>query len=464
MNTAFTSIAFTPLLPLAWIAGLGVVALALVLFGLVRRARGTLLRALVLALLLLALGNPSLVEEQRRPQRDVALIVVDESASQTIGDRRQQAAAALEQLREKLTRLPELDVRTVVAGAERLGTETAADGTRLFRRAEEALADVPRSRHAGTILITDGQVHDAPTAAAAEADEAGGPPVHALLTGRRGEGDRRLAILQAPTYGIVGSEIEIKLRVDDLPVVPNAPLTPVRISTNRDGKPMRVGTVFAGRDETLHVPIDHSGPILVEIQADPGPRELTLVNNRAVVVINGVRDRLKVLLVSGQPHAGERVWRNLLKSDPAVDLVHFTILRPPEKQDATPIRELSLIAFPIRELFETKLYEFDLVVFDQYSRRGVIPQLYLGNIARYVQEGGALLEAVGPGFAEPYSTLFRTPLGVVLPSEPTGTIFEGGFRPAVTDAGRRHPVTASLGDRSTRSDKGGEAPWGRWFR
>ena len=458
MTTAFTSIAFSPLVPWPWVVGLAAVAILLVLFGLLRRARGTVLRACVLSVLLLALANPSLVQEQRRLEKDVALVVVDESASQTLGDRSRQTAEALEQLRERLGRLPDLDVRIVRTGAERLvsGVDGGNGGTRLFRTIEEALADVPKTRHAGTALITDGQVHDAPV----DPPEDGRAPVHVLLTGRKGEGDRRVSVLQAPAYGIVGNEVEVKLRVDDLPAPTSPSLTTVRMTVNRDGKPMRTNAVFAGREETLRVPIDHPGQIIVEIEAEPGSRELTLVNNRAVVVINGVRDRLRVLLVSGQPHAGERVWRNLLKSDPAVDLVHFTILRPPEKQDSTPIRELSLIAFPIRELFETKLYEFNLVVFDQYSRRGVIPQLYLGNIAKYVQEGGALLEAVGPGFAEPYSTLYRTPLGQVLPSEPTGSVHEGGFRPAVTEAGRRHPVTGSLTERASK----GDAPWGRWFR
>ena len=458
MNTAYASVALAPLIPWPWVAGLAAFALALVLFGMFRRARGTALRALVLLLLLGALLNPSLIEEQRRPQQDVAVLVVDDSASQQIGARAEQTEQAVAKLRETLSAMPDLDVRMVRAGAEQLGAGSteSGEGTRLFRSMEQALADVPRARHAGTIMVTDGQVHDAPAGA-----EAGAAPVHVLLTGRRNEGDRRLSVLQAPTYGIVGSEAEIKLRVDDLPLAPvDTWLGPVKITVSRDGKPMRVNPVFAGRDETLRVPIDHAGQIIVELEAEAGPRELTMINNRAVVVINGVRDRLRVLLVSGQPHAGERVWRNLLKSDPAVDLVHFTILRPPEKQDSTPIRELSLIAFPIRELFETKLYEFDLVVFDQYSRRGVIPQLYLGNVARYVREGGALLEAVGPGFADPYSTLFRTPLGQVLPSEPTGTVFEGGFRPAVTDAGRRHPVTEGLAERAALS----QTPWGRWFR
>ena len=218
--------------------------------------------------------------------------------------------------------------------------------------------------------------------------------------------------------------------------------------------------VPVGRDVPLSIPIDHGGPNVLELEVEPGPQELTLANNRAAVVVNGVRDRLRVLLVSGEPHAGERVWRNILKSDPSVDLVHFTILRPPEKQDGTPIRELSLIAFPIRELFDVKLDEFDLIIFDRYSRRGIIPQAYIENVVRYVRKGGAFLEAAGPSFGTPMS-LFRTPLGEILPTEPTGNVYEEGFKPQLTELGRRHPVTEDL----PGAGKPGEAPsWGRWFR
>ena len=217
---------------------------------------------------------------------------------------------------------------------------------------------------------------------------------------------------------------------------------------------VRTGVPFS-----LSVRVEHGGPNVLELEVEPGQQELTLANNRAAVVVNGVRDRLRVLLVSGEPHPGERTWRNILKADPSVDLVHFTILRPPEKQDGTPIRELSLIAFPIRELFDVKLDEFDLIIFDRYRRRGVLPQAYLDNVARYVRKGGALLEAAGPNFGTPLS-LYRTPLGQVLPAEPSGQVYEQGFKPRITDTGERHPVTAELpGDTA-----GKEPQWGRWFR
>jgi hypothetical protein len=208
--------------------------------------------------------------------------------------------------------------------------------------------------------------------------------------------------------------------------------------------------------------VDRGGPSVYDISVAPGPAELTLANNRAIVIVNGIRDRLRVLLVSGQPHPGERTWRNLLKADPSVDLVHFTILRPPEKQDGTPVRELSLIAFPYRELFEIKLNEFDLIIFDRYRRMGVLPSVYLRNIADYVIAGGALLEAAAPS-QSPIASLYRTDLARVLPGEPTGDVVSEPFHAGVTDKGRRHPVTASLRGLPP-PDSNALPQWGRWFR
>ncbi len=165
-----------------------------------------------------------------------------------------------------------------------------------------------------------------------------------------------------------------------------------------------------------------------------------------------------MLLVSGEPHNGERTWRNLLKSDAAVDLVHFTILRPPEKQDGTPINELSLIAFPTRELFVDKVNEFDLIILDRYQHRDVLPLLYYDYIAQYVEDGGALLVAAGPEYAGDMS-IARTPLYSALPAMPTGTLTEKAFYPRLTELGKRHPVTRGL-DGSEQ-----EPPhWSRWFR
>ncbi|MDR3514650.1 MAG: hypothetical protein P4M00_02455 [Azospirillaceae bacterium] len=448
------SIAISPLLPWTILAPLFAVAALLILLALWRRARGALWRALVLAILMVALINPALIQEQRDPVKDVVVIVVDQSPSQAIGERRVRTEQALSELQHKLERFGDLEVRVVGSGGD-FGTGPGANDvteTRLFEVLRRAIADVPRRRLAGAVLITDGQVHDVPSDLK-EINDLG--PIHVLLSGNHDEEDRRLTLVSAPGYGIVGKDVPLTIKVEDMPTPQSHE---AMVTVRQDNQPPTTIPVVVGQESTVTVTVDHGGANVIELSVEPAPHELTLANNHVAVVVNGVRDRLRVLLVSGEPHNGERTWRNLLKADPSVDLVHFTILRPPEKQDGTPIRELSLIAFPVRELFEDKLSEFDLIIFDRYRKRGVLPSLYLGNIADYVRKGGALLETGGADLTTP-SALYRTPLGAVLPGEPIGETIDEPFWPTVTDLGQRHPVTAGL-----ESAKAGDhPPWGRWF-
>ena len=441
-----TSLVFAPHLPWWLIGLLAAPAILMVALAFWRRARGAAWRAAFLALLLLFLANPILRREERAPLDDLVLMLSDRSPSQGLADRPAQLAEAEAALRQRIERMPGVELRELTLDGE------SRQGSRLFTRLQEGLAESDRARLGAVVALTDGQAHDAPADPATLDLPA---PLHVLLTGRPEESDRQLAILKAPSFGVVGEPQVIELRVDDVPGLP-APAPGVPVTVRQDGKIVRELTVAAGELAQVPFTLDKAGNTVIEVEAASRPGELTTLNNRATLQVSGVRDRLRVLVVSGQPYPGLRVWRNLLKADPAVDLVHFTILRPPEKQDGTPIRELALIAFPSRELFEVKLKEFDLIIFDNYSRRGLLPLIYLENIARYVEEGGALLEAAGPQFAEPMS-LYRTPLARVLPGRPTGEIFERGFRPAVTEAGHNHPVTADLSGE-------GEPEWGRWFR
>jgi hypothetical protein len=449
-----TTLALAPLVPWPVVIVLAAVsALAIALAGW-RRARGALWRALALIAILAVLANPSLVQEQREQLPDIALIAVDESASNRLQDRAQQVDRAMAALDQELAELENTRVRVIRAGDD--DGPSQEGGTRLFDDVARALAEIPRERLAGLVVVSDGQIHDVPESLDALEIDA---PVHHLLTGQRDEGDRRLIVGDVPSYGIVGREITFTVKVEDLPASDSGPQS-ATLRLTRGGEETSTRTVPVGEETEVAIELTHRGQNVLELEVAEGPRELTLTNNRAAVAINGVRDRLRVLLVSGQPHAGERAWRSLLKSDPSVDLVHFTILRPPEKQDGTPIRELSLIAFPTRELFEVKIDEFDLIVFDRYKRRGVLPALYLDNVAEYVRNGGALLEAGGPSFASRMS-LYRTPLGRVLPGAPTGDIFEQGFKAQVTELGTRHPVTRGL---TGSNGPEGEPDWGRWFR
>ena len=447
------SIAFTPMMSWSILAGLAAIALVFAGFGLWRKARGTSLRLLTAAVLLGAMANPVLVEQERILNKDVVAIVVDESASQKIGDRAKQTEDAVASLTEKLQRMRDVDIRIIRAGKPDKKRTAPVDGTRLFEDVQRALASVPQNRIGGTFLITDGQVHDAP----AEGVKSLVPgPIHTLLTGSPTERDRRLVIENAPRFGLVGKTVEIEVLVRDHNGLRDGDTAQVTIVQH--GKTDRVVTVPVGRPHKLSLELDHAGANILQLEVSPLPGEITATNNRAVVQVNGVRERLRVLLVSGEPHPGERVWRNFLKADPSVDLVHFTILRPPEKQDATPVRELSLIAFPIRELFEVKIKEFDLIIFDRYRRRGVLPGIYLENIVRYVEEGGAVLTAAGPAFATSMS-LSSTPLGDILPGAPTGNVIERGLKPSITETGNRHPVTAELAGSANETTS-----WGRWFR
>lgn len=462
---AGTQIIFAPLLPWGLIGGFGAVAALGLLYAFWRRARGTELRALAIAVLLALLANPSIKHERREPLSDIAVVVVDESPSQGIGQRHDQAEKALAHIQARLAKDKNIELRVVRAGKPKSVSQPIAGGeakiprdhgTRLFEPLARIMGDIPPNRFAGTIVITDGQIHDAPKQAK-ELPFQG--PLHGLLTGSRNLRDRRLVVEQAAGFGIVGEQAVLTIRI----IESGGGSGRARVTITRDGSDRRELDLATGFSHTLELSVAHAGPNVYEVAVAPALGELTLANNRAAVVVNGVRDRLRVLLVSGLPHAGERVWRNLLKADPSVDLVHFTILRPPDKQDGTPVNELSLIAFPTRELFEEKLEDFDLIIFDRYHRRGVLPVNYLRNIVKYVRDGGAILEAGGPALATPLG-LFRTPLRDILPLAPTNTVLTGGFRAEITDIGRRHPVTANLpGARGT--GPGARAPtWGRWFR
>ncbi|MCX7320530.1 MAG: hypothetical protein NT113_13920, partial [Hyphomicrobiales bacterium] len=439
-------IAFTPLVPtiVLWIGLAAIVVIAALL--LLGRARGAAMRVAALALILLALANPSFTSEQREPLSSVAAVVIDKSPSQSFGERTRETEEAQKQLVDRLKQVKGLEVRTVEAGQ----ADGETDGTKLFGALSSALSDVPTDRVAGAFLITDGRVHDIPAGLDALGFKA---PLHALITGRKDERDRRIAITAAPRFGIVGQSQKITFRLDDQGVT-NAR---ARVTIRRDGDTIGERQMMSGATATVDVDIKHAGPNIVEIEASPIDNELTLVNNRAVVAIDGVRDKLRVLLVSGEPHSGERTWRNLLKSDASIDLVHFTILRPPEKQDGTPINELSLIAFPTRELFQQKIHEFQLIIFDRYARQGVLPIAYFDNIARYVRNGGAVLVSAGPDYAS-NTSIWRTPLDTVLPAEPVG-VSEKPFYAHLSDVGKRHPVTRGLEGGNSEPPK-----WSRFFR
>ena len=446
-------ILFDPLLPWLAIAVLAALSAAFVAFALWRGLRGWWLRGLAAVALLVAVANPSYQQENRAPLSDIVLMVVDRSASQEISDRPDQTEAAAERIRAEVADLPNTELREV-------SVRTAEDnaGTLAATALAELMAEEPRARVAGAVIVSDGQVHDVERMPDLPA------PLHLLLTGRDTDWDRRLVVKNAPAFGILDEEVILTVRIEDEGPVPEAVAGEAQLTISVDGAEPMPFTVPVGEDLELPITLPHGGMNVIQFQVADAEGELTDRNNDAVIQINGVRDRLRVLLVSGEPHAGERTWRNLLKSDSSVDLVHFTILRPPEKQDGVPVTELSLIAFPTRELFLEKIDEFDLIIFDRYKRRGILPMIYLDNVRQYVERGGAVLVAAGPDFATADS-LYRSPLSEIIPATPTARVVERPFLPRLTGDGGKHPVTQGLPELGPLPAAGEEGPgWGRWFR
>ncbi|MFV0513684.1 MAG: hypothetical protein ACK5MY_08660 [Jhaorihella sp.] len=441
------SVIFDPLLPWPFLAGLAALALAGVVLALWRGLSGWALRALAAAAVLAALAGPVYQIEDRAPLDDIVLLVEDQSASQSLPDRPGQMQQATERLVAAIEARENTELRRVTV---KDGEDDS--GTRLMAALSAALAEEPRDRVAGIITLSDGRAHDADRAPDLPA------PMHLLLTGRETDWDRRLVVANAPAFAIIGEAVTLTLRVEDSGAVPpDAASAHAPLDISVDGSEPQRFEIPVGQDIELPVTLPHGGRNVIRFSVPEARGEITTRNNSALIQMNGVRDRLRVLLVSGEPHQGGRTWRNLLKSDNSVDLVHFTILRPPEKQDGVPVEELSLIAFPTRELFLEKIEDFDLIIFDRYKRRGILPSIYLDNVANYVLEGGAVLVAAGPDFASADS-IYRSPLETILPARPTARVVEEKYRPAVTDLGHRHPVTAAL----ESPDRSG--PWGAWLR
>src|SRR5215469_13459961 len=239
-------IAFSPLVPLYVLWTAIAVAAVLAVLLLLARSRGAFVRVIALVLFILALANPSLTREDRDPLTSIAAVIVDKSPSQEFGDRTEQTEAARTQLAEQLSHIPGLEVRFVEAGQ----ADGETDGTKLFTALTSALADVPRDRVAGAIMITDGRVHDAPADPAALGFTA---PVHALITGHKNERDRRVALITAPRFGIVGKPQTITFKVDDVGLPPGN----AQVTIRRDGETLETRSVRVGQPTNVDVTIPH---------------------------------------------------------------------------------------------------------------------------------------------------------------------------------------------------------------
>ena len=438
------TIVFDPFFPQWALMAIMVIGAVLGLVSLWRHWKSGVFRIIAIAGIIGLVTNPQIRETEKTPLDDIVILLLDETASQSLDGRDRTSASAADEVEQRLTSMGGVEVRRAVAKGE--------DETRLIDALRTALSDTPRARLAGVFIFSDGQTADSRDVEKLGLDV----PVHLLNSGAAREVDRKITLIEAPRYGLVRETAAISFRIDDFTADGEAePNGSAFVSLRIDGKTVLNQRVPVGAVAKFEAPLDRPGPTIIELEVEERANELTARNNVAVLPITAIRDRLRVLLISGEPHPGERVWRNLLKSDPAVDLVHFTILRPIEKNDGTPISELALIPFPQDELFIEKLSEFDLLIFDRYTYRGVLSSYHFDSISRYVDQGGAVLIASGPEYNSGASLATRLNLSFILPALPAGKEVQGPYRPELTQTGARHPVTADLPEQSF---------WGRWMR
>lgn len=440
------SILFRPGVPDGVIITLLLIAAVLAVLTFWKKSNALWRRLLFVACLLLALANPFAVRETRIQASDQVLILTDTSGSMQLNRRDDAVKKAKEGLEQALSAIPRLEFREVDFGSR--------DRTLLLPALQEQLAQLDETRLGGIFIITDGNIQDAVRDIAALTFKA---PVHFLLAGKHDERDRRLIIQQAPGFALAGSRPSVRVLIENEPASVNAAILTIKTA---DGEATTL-TVPVNKPTDVSLPPLKAGANAFQLSVEPWDDEITLRNNQALVTVSGIREALRVLLVSGVPHVGERTWRNLLKADPAVDLIHFTILRSPDKPNMVPNNEMSLVAFPVKELFATELHKFDLVIFDRMMQLSVLPDELLANVAAYVKNGGALLDVAPPGYNSARS-LYRSPIAAVLPTAPAGYALEQRFTPAVTETGLRHPVTAGLA--SWRGNNSGAKPWGDWLR
>ena len=431
----FHSVNFTPFAPFWLLITLALLCLAILIFSILRSGKGIFWRLCTCIIFLLWLTGPVLIQENKKLSPETVLIIEDHSESMKLDERFAIMQRTVNSIRDHLPSNVTAKITTI--------NNQNREGTRLLPTLEQSLSEIPNDQLAGVIIITDGQIKDVPNILppAFYMQKNNILPVHVLLTASHEQTDRRLRILQAAPYAMVGKSTNIRVQADDVGTGnPNAILT-----LSQEDHPPITYPISIGTPKDIAIPITHTGNTLVHLSVSSLKNEASLINNQQIIRINGVRDKLKVLLISGTPNQGERVWRRLLKSDPSVELVHFTILRSAEQDDNTPLSDLALIPFPVNELFQEKIKLFDLIILDGFENRYTLPNLYLQNIVNYVNNGGGLLVIAGPEFISPFS-LQNSPLGSILPAHISSenNLLEQPFQPQLTDIGRRHPVTEKL--------------------
>jgi uncharacterized membrane protein len=433
-----------------------------------RRATLLALRTLSALLALFLLAEPAVELLQTARVRNRFAILVDGSRSMAFptepdGPSRSDAAAAfLRDHRRELERLAErVDLEWFAFGDE----VTPADGAEATRgiapragrtdllgalQATASGAGGSARKLAGALVVSDGadnaRLSDGLGPDARAEVRALGIPINAVAVGRAAPRDLAIERLAVDEFAFVRNTVTVEATLRARGFADEA----VRVVLRREGAVVASSTVRLERGKDRYtVPLsfapDATGTFVFTVAAPVLPGEAVTENNSRSFVLRVIRDRVRVLLVAGRPSWDVRFLRGLLKQDPNVDLVSFFILRS-NADDPGPQQDLSLIPFPVQEIFGEQLRTFDAVLFVNFAYapyRGLEIERFLPNVREYVRNGGALA-MVGGEQSFGNGRYGETPLGDVLPVAPIdgSSMAEGDARPRLTQEGRRHPVTS----------------------
>jgi len=405
-------------------------------------------RIFILILLIILILNPSINKDKKEYYKDIVLLVSDKSLSISETNKTEEVLNIKKKIINKIQNFSDIEIRNIEISNKNFPIEKNDQGTFIIRQIKQEINSLNKKRIAGIIVITDGQIFDKPKIESALSKI----PLHFIIAGSKNEKDRVIITEGIPNYAIIGEKIKFSLKIDSW-IDDNKIATDVFL----DGKNIFNENLIPNKFHEIEVPIYHSGKNILEIRISQSQNELTFFNNKKIREINGIHDKLRVMLISGEPNMGLRSWRNILNSDPSIELIHFTILRPPSKRDFTPVKELSLIPFPTQELFAADISKFSLIIFDQYSLQGVLPEKYMNNITEFVLKGGALLDIAGSNHTS-QNNIINSPIKKILPSKSEGKNFVEAFTPKLTEIGKRHPITNNL-DQNYEVNR-----WGEWYR
>lgn len=451
-----SSVYFEPAYPFNTPLGMGLGgaggALALA-FGLYALRRKEKLAAATLGTGALVALSLTLQTEQQSYTNDPTeiLVVIDQTSSNTANDRDDISAQIEQHIRDNMEGMDNFIIRPVYIDAALSGD--AEEQSRLFDTLRDRV-DITPEKMGGVIFVTDGQVHNAP-----DTSPYGDIPVYTILTGPESDYDRAIEITDVSPFGLVDKDHQINFTINEFGD-PALSGNAIEVLVTQGTNVLQTLQVVPGEPTSIEVPITTPGVNSYTIKAQHLSAEVTDLNNSIAVEVEGLRENLNIFMMSGSSNNSARDLSTFYKADPASQFIHFMPLRLPSDLTSRISKDdLALGPVPYTEIFDNALDKFNIFGFDQYENNFILPYRDLRNIVDYANEGGSVMVIAGEEFSGRKS-LARTPIGNILPVEPTGEYRDTRYTAELSEDGKRHPLVRDLPGANPR----GETPnWGPWI-